>query len=993
MICRFYIYSFHYHIYVLIKKKNEEYTQNDSYNCGFFVLVNIGLVIATGYHLHPNSPKIFSEKYHNVIIDQREVNGIIPSMRKWHHSIMCNCRVQKKSLEVEATDDSRMIPNHTRISLPDTKQSISYASIKSVYKPIKVPDFPLKDNMKIPEINLATVMFLHEFDKTYKVFLQPLINEFPIYENATMYSDDPKYSLYHFIIYDRSFHKVPENDYYEHSDSDDEDRKRDDDDDDDKNSDSEECSNSDSSDDNTPNPQRQLFKITDEVRYFTQFNDKSLEGTHIPIGHRISSDFFLSNIFVKFMQDVSTLDLMNKEDMVKMDGLVKSLSVSSIGRHIGFHRYKKYSLFFKEGKLNEKQLKEEPIKIFKKFWEHYRETCDLRMGTILGTFNLLKRFRTFYQMKESPGTVSCIISNLDQTSMEGRSWNTQVKELQLYSNHDYYQGKINELFEQSQHATKIIHDDKRSKKSDIKTSSVNYIELNKGIVGVSNSTTKILGFPFDTNVALDKINFSLILLFHERSSDERHIMQPTINQRSINHGSQEFFSFYNQMKNGQFTDTSLFHFLVYRVNRLMLDNRMTLPQERQIVSIDVNTYTPKIIKSSESDSEFFSVERITNEFFHRFLVPFIHVVSSLDLFQKEDMIKMDKILSLDRSKIVHEYKVFFRNGTLSKKQKKVSSQKLFEEFCAHFRQYSVIRLGTIEGIHRLYSAFKIVKDSIVEENNPYIKGFHRCLITNLKEYSSEHEWKNQIDELQQFSRTYEERKSQIVTTSFVEIIDKLISYKFHNENNDIYIILSMNRKETPRYFNGVMYKICQTLKDYVKSEATRDIKNRKMGLQNLNTDSMNPIILEIWKSCPIINRNKTFWEWIDFDPILDMTQMRASSVNIKTIRFHYKSMGKGTIQQKLFCNLFGIQKSNSESNTKQSHVIRSFRNFMICINICQFTHKMIQQKLSQLRQSNEYRFFLENEAENEEDGSNNKIVVRYCDQILLGKFIYLFIIF
>ena len=93
-------------------------------------------------------------------------------------------------------------------------------------------------------------------------------------------------------------------------------------------------------------------------------------------------------------------------------------------------------------------------------------------------------------------------------------------------------------------------------------------------------------------------------------------------------------SFYNEMKKGMFTDTSLFHFLAYRINRLTLNHRrQTLPQERRIVAIDVNTYTPKTKQTSQMTSEFFSVERLTNEFFHRFLIPFVHVVSKLDLFK------------------------------------------------------------------------------------------------------------------------------------------------------------------------------------------------------------------------------------------------------------------------------------------------------------------------------------------------------------------------
>ena len=63
--------------------------------------------------------------------------------------------------------DEDTIPNHTRISSVTAASSLSYASITHSYKDIKINGFPLTNNMKIADINLSSIMFLHEFDKNY----------------------------------------------------------------------------------------------------------------------------------------------------------------------------------------------------------------------------------------------------------------------------------------------------------------------------------------------------------------------------------------------------------------------------------------------------------------------------------------------------------------------------------------------------------------------------------------------------------------------------------------------------------------------------------------------------------------------------------------------------------------------------------------------------------------------------------------------------------
>ena len=172
---------------------------------------------------------------------------------------------------------------------------------------------------------------------------------------------------------------------------------------------------------------------------------------------------------------------------------------------------------------------------------------------------------------------------------------------------------------------------------------------------------------------------------------------------------------------------------------------------------------------------------------------------------------MDRILSLDRSMIVFAYKRFFVNDKLSTAQHQASSQSLFQDFCQHFHKQLVIRFGTIKGIHRLYSVFQIFKQMPIDENDQYIRGNHQeSILTNLKDYSSDEGWKSQIHELRTYSKTYERNKSQIVTTSFIEIIDYMCR-SFHNLENDIYKQRS-SKEDLINYFGNIIYPICPQLK-------------------------------------------------------------------------------------------------------------------------------------------------------------------------------------
>ena len=969
----------------------KEYSQSDDYNCGFFGLINIGLTIATAHRcrsdLHHLSPEMFAKTYTDTIIAQKKVDEMALKMRDWLFSIITNCSVLDKCLKVTSSlnsdvamtsnidltvtsDDS--IPNHTSHFSVNTASSLPYKKITVSYEDIVIDGFPLRNNLKIPSMTLSTIIFLQEFDQSYEIFLQPLINEFPVYNQSFIDNEEDNPQVYHFVVYNKTDYVIKEPDFYESSDSDDEQHGT-------KKQEFEDIN------DDLPEPYYQIFKISDNVKKFVDYKDKSLRGSFIPMGFGIISGFFCHDDFITFLKDISTLDLFRKEDMVSMDSLLLNLSKTRYAHVIGLSNgYKsKYRLYFKDHKLSETQKQKSPYRLFKDFSFHFRCASTLRMGTILGTHSLFKLYKTFFKSKvpiESPKEVPCFVSNFDDDDITGRSWTTQLQELRRYSIHDYYQSTMKKLYDVTQPVSKIVND---TNESGAEISVCDYV-LPKEILEVTNSIINISNFPFPINVPFKEMNLSLILLFHERSNDEQRILQPPINHRSINHASLEFRSFFNQMKKGNFRDQSTFHFLAYRLNNLTLaHSKQMLVEERRIVAIDGETYTTKKKNVSKTSTTFFFGERLSNEFFLRYLVPFIHNISSLDLFKKDDMIKMDRIFSLDRSVMVYQYKRFFVNDKLSAAQQEASSQSLFRDFCTHFRKHSVIRLGTIEGIHRLYSVFQISSQENINENDQYIRGMHKCIITNLKDYSGDEGWKAQIHALRRYSKIYERQKSQIVTTSFIEIIDHMCR-SFRDLRNDIYRQRSA-KENLLEYFGNIIYPICQQLQRYIKEEAEAKITDRSHGFQNISFESMNPIVLEIWKSCPLRNRNEKFWKWIDFDPISDMKSRRPTSINIKTIRFHYRSTLEGAVEHQRFRELFGIYKSSTDSNTKQSYVIHTFRNFLICINISYITYASFINKITDIRKTNERRFHEEQNDERDDKEPNNKISLRTMDHKLLSK--------
>ena len=96
-------------------------------------------------------------------------------------------------------------------------------------------------------------------------------------------------------------------------------------------------------------------------------------------------------------------------------------------------------------------------------------------------------------------------------------------------------------------------------------------------------------------------------------------------------------------------------------------------------------------------------------------------------------------------------------------------------------------------------------------------------------------------------------------------------------------------------------------------------------------------------------------------------------------------MSDGAVEHRRFRELFGICKSATDSNTKQSYVIHSFRNFLISINICFYAYRSFINKLTDKRKANECMFYQEQNGESKDKEPNDKISLSTMDHKLLSK--------
>ena len=946
-----YVLFFTFHLSQLSK----EFVQSDSHNCGFFVLLNIGLLIATASQCNHETflKREFEEKYKSTLVSQEVADEIIPLMREWLYSIVCNCSVQDKYLKLPDINTNKYhleilakksIPNHTEFRPVTTPVShFSYSSITTKFELIKIDNFPFFSNIKIPSIALNTLLFFHEFDDDMQTLMQPLINESPVNEDSVTYKEEDSCEIYHCIVYNKTNTKIK----IDSDDSDNDDDDSDDDDDDDV-------------------IERQLYNITDDATN----NVKETKETHsIPTAHRISDNLFRNSIFVEFLKEVSKLDLLIKDHMLRLEKIFRKYQNSSFFFDIGMSRTLPYRPFFENNTLNENQIADSPFTLYKKFSQHVRTktTCTLRLGTILGTCNLLKHYRNIGKMDNilnvsQSKKVSCIVSNFDDDNVDfstGRSWSTQLRDLRTHSCHDKYQRKA-----------------LSTRKPTVETT-------------MTSSTIQIDNFPFSVNVEVQNINISFILLFHEMSNDQRSIIQPLFNHHNINHRSPQFQSFFEDIKKGTFRDKSIFHFIAYLVHPITINHTTTTIREHRLMyPIDGDIATPKRLHVSESLSTFCVADSISDEYFQGHLVPFILACSCLDLFKKEDMVKLDDKLSITNSSIVWEYDRFFVDGKLSKMQEQLPTQQLYQEFGKHLRKHSVIRIGTLEGIHRLFCIYYLVrhlKYDVSELQNEYIRGTHICFITNMKRYNTEEDFNTQIEDIQKHSMSYVKKKSNIVGSSSIDTIFNLCS-KFHDTQNDIIYPLVQSKTNISRvhYFNNIAYPLIGKFRDFLYHEAKQNIVNPTHFFSQMESVSIHPVIRECWLSCPMVeDRDKVFWDFLKFDPITSMNEKRASSVNIKTNKFYFYGRTNISMEQEAFIKFFGIVR-NKKPKMDQSYVIHSMRNFLISINISSFSYYSLMDKISEIQQVGGVSFDIS--QNNLDDRKTSfKTHLRFMDSILISK--------
>ncbi len=512
----------------------------------------------------------------------------------------------------------------------------------------------------------------------------------------------------------------------------------------------------------------------------------------------------------------------------------------------------------------------------------------------------------------------------------------------------------------------------------------------------SISYKSIEGFPFNLNVELDKVPSTVFYFFHHRSDADNKICQPPFNHHCINHGSNEFQKMFDDIQDDSFDDITWFHFAAYKVKET---NSTEISQSRWITSIE----------NDFSNSSHYSAYALNEEVFKKVLIPLVSYMSSNNIMMTENMKIVDKYfntLSSDNKDGISDevffrgsgsYVPFFEDDKDKPKSRLESKEKeTFFEFLKHVHSYMSLRLGTIEGIHRLFCV-SFYFDHFLNQNDlqsspSYIRDLHRCKITNLKQSLSEQEWNDQIEELRDYSLKYERNKSSNIKRSTVDMFVTL-ERKFVVRNQDFFpIYRKSNRRLQDIYFLKRIYPMIRNFIEYLTKEAHGYKKKiDEETLHNTIPFKNNEVIEACMEGYDFQKKSsalKLFWKKLKYD--LSLRQIAASSFNIRTVRFanHFHNHITPT-DSKTFINLFHIQETQSRSYLKQHYVVHCLRNLLIILRMCQYTRYTFLSKLNEIRQCENDEFYEKQlksanlKSDKEEDSSPT----RALDFRLIGKYI------
>ena len=517
----------------------------------------------------------------------------------------------------------------------------------------------------------------------------------------------------------------------------------------------------------------------------------------------------------------------------------------------------------------------------------------------------------------------------------------------------------------------------------------------------------------------------LFCFFHERIDNK--IGQPPFNHHSINHSSIVFRNMFEAIRNGTFDDTSRFHFVMYNIKHQSNTEEEVLDSNSKRRIQQIELHDEGIIDEDTTCTHFSYASAMSDDLFEgiilRMFFRLTHVLSATsDLTNLEKLQSMDKVfINLCKSAIkrglpkeeifmanVTEYESFFHNSTEveSNSIDDLTYNKMFVDFQRHVHRYFNIRLGTLEGIHRLYGISYII-DNQIRRNN-YIRKGQNCRFTNLRQTSSEVEWNEQILQLKNKSTSYERKKSLFVPTSRFDIMEGIM--RDVNKNSDVIDDFKVPTKKQfdgtdgYHYFASFLFPILKKfIWKYLKVEALgldadkvksyEDLKKRK-PIPN------NPIIQDcIASSEGERSREESnierFWSRLLDDSTMtedstDKTKILQKSFNIRTLRFgnHFRSNYRST-QHIKFLSIFRIVPGNSKAYRKQHYTVHAMRNLLISIHICKFCRNSFIRKAIEANQSHQKQFndYLNTNHDSSEKTNLAKMEFhRVFDVNLIGKY-------
>ena len=495
------------------------------------------------------------------------------------------------------------------------------------------------------------------------------------------------------------------------------------------------------------------------------------------------------------------------------------------------------------------------------------------------------------------------------------------------------------------------------------------------------------------------LHSSILLLFHKVNHNNE-LIQPKINHHLINHHSDNFKHIRSMIHQNVFRDTSSFHFCI-------LGHKTINPTREQNMK-DLNRHFRHLmhpLDSTQSSNEIDSLSHqytttmIPLEVFQNEVLPFLSSLDGYNMFTFRGMKYLDEKLSVLSKMAMEtvatskkgssskpslfscEYNPFFdppNNNDISDSTASLNSEIFYSTFCNfrhHVQRHLSFSIGTVEGIHRMFSLND--KETIIMANAKqhggdtasYCNSFHLCILSNLQASQNtnnteatltEIEGQNGMEEnststekasdmevlertfrqLRAISKSYLLDKEKNVKSSAFDTIMSLIDSE-HCEYN-IFRLLDREKNSNKdtfwKFFESKMNPLANHFRKSIEMEtkSVNSFEGEKDGFPNIT----NEFIRELFDQCNITDTCSDFLKKIKptddqiMSDVLDVSKIsfacnkyNASKRNNKGIEI--TANGKLPIL-KCFKEVFNVR-TNAGNWMRNNHTILIAMQFVSAI--------------------------------------------------------------